>query len=188
MNLQVILVQDIPNLGSLGDKVIVKGGYAHNHLIPKGLAIAANLQNTAQLQYRRVHLEKIRAQAIQDARQQIEAFSQLQLTIKAKAGPGGKLFGSITNREISTLLAQFNQNVDRRHIFLHDPIRRLGNHNVTIKLHSEVRVEMNIKVEAELPAQSPKETATKNPPKSPKDSSKTVVKSNPEKDSADIAL
>ncbi len=167
MNYQIILTKDVPNLGSLGDELVVKGGYARNYLIPKGLAIAANRKNAAEYKHRRLYLEKLRQTAIESAQTQTETVAQLELKINAKAGKTGKLFGSITNREISTQLELLGHSIDRRHISLPKPIRHLGNHIFIIKLHSQVRVELNLKVEPEekLPApDDPKKQPEKSSP------------------------
>lgn len=144
--MRIILIQDVPHLGSLGDEVQVKDGYARNYLLPKGMAMSAGSKNAAHIAHRRKRLEGLREQAIELAQAESEKVANLELVVKAKAGTNGRLFGSVTNRDLKAALEELGYTVDRRAITLHAPIKSLGIHGATVKLHSEVKTDVSVKV------------------------------------------
>lgn len=148
--MNVILTQNVPHLGSLGDEVVVKDGYARNYLLPRGLALAPTSHNAREIDHRRRSLEKSRAEAMEAARSESEKLTDLVLTVKAKSGANGRLFGSVTNRDLQAILAEMGYEFDRRSISLHEPIKSIGNFTASIKLHSEVKVDIGVKVESIL--------------------------------------
>jgi len=152
--MQVILTQNVPNLGSLGDEVMVKAGYARNYLLPRGLALAANTGNAKELHYRRSKLEVLRQAAIDAAKSEASKASDLMVEVTAKSGPGGRLFGSVTNRTIQEALVPMGYELDRRSIVLHEPIKAVGTYMVTLRLHTDVKVEITVKVKGELDAEA----------------------------------
>ena len=145
--MKVILTQNVPHLGSLGDEVNVKNGYARNFLLPRGMALAPTSHNARQIAHRRRVLEKSRAEAVAAARSEAERLAELELVVQAKAGPSGRLFGSVTNRELLAKLAELGFALDRRAIVLHEPIKSIGQHGITVRLHSEVKLELQVRVE-----------------------------------------
>ncbi len=158
--MKVILTHDVPHLGSLGDEVQVKNGYARNFLLPRGYAIAFGSKNAREIAHRRKFLESERQQAIEQAKTESDKVAALKLVVQAKAGLNGRLFGSVTNRDVQRLLEQQGYNLDRRSIQLHSPIKNLGNFTATVKLHTDVKVDIAIKVEPLLeeggaPAEQP---------------------------------
>lgn len=155
--MKIILTQDVPNLGSLGDEVQVKNGYARNFLLPKGMAMPAGGKNAKAIQHRRLFLEKVRTDAIAAAQGEAEKVKALQLTIMARAGTGGRLFGSVTNRDLQALIAEQGYELDRKSIALHTPVKSLGTFGATVKLHSDVKVELEFKVEASETVAAPGE-------------------------------
>ena len=144
--MQIILVQDVPHLGSLGDEVHVKDGFARNYLLPRGIAIMAGKKNFAQIEHNRKRLDQLRNEAIEKAQTESEKVAALELRVQAKAGVSGKLFGSVTNRDIQAVLAEHGYELDRRSIQLQTPIKSVGNFTVTVKLHTAVKVEVAVKV------------------------------------------
>ncbi|MEE8554472.1 MAG: 50S ribosomal protein L9 [bacterium] len=144
--MRIILIQDVPHLGSLGDEVQVKDGYARNYLLPKGMAMSAGSKNAAHIAHRRKLLEGLREQAIELAQAESEKVANLELVVRAKAGTNGRLFGSVTNRDLKAALEELGYTVDRRAITLHAPIKSLGIHGATVKLHSEVKTDVSVKV------------------------------------------
>jgi large subunit ribosomal protein L9 len=144
--MQIILTQDVPHLGSLGDEVHVKDGYARNYLLPRGLAIASSSRNAAQIEHRKRHLAQLRQKAIEVAKAEGEKVASLELTVRAKAGAGGRLFGSVTNRDLQAALKDLGYDLDRRSIVLEAPIKSVGSFSATVKLHSEVKTEVKVKV------------------------------------------
>lgn len=146
--MQVILIQDVQHLGSLGDQVQVKDGFARNYLLPRGMAIVATSKRTGQIEHQRKRLEQLRQGAIAKAQAETEKVAALELRVLAKAGVNGKLFGSVTNRDIQAALAEQGYELDRRAIQLHTLIKSVGNFTATVKLHTDVKVDVGIKVEA----------------------------------------
>jgi large subunit ribosomal protein L9 len=144
--MHIILTQDVPHLGSLGDEVNVKDGYARNFLLPRGLALAAGSRNAAQIEHRKRHLELLRQKAIETAKAEGEKVAALELVVRAKAGAGGKLFGSVTNRDLQAAMKELGYELDRRSIVLESPIKTIGTFRATVKLHSEVKTEISVRV------------------------------------------
>ena len=149
--MEVILKQDVQNLGYADDLVKVKDGYARNYLIPKLLAIPATPANKKMLaetiKQRAFKAEKIRKEAEVLAGK----IENLTVTIKAKASEKGVLFGSVTNSDVAeALMAQHEIEIDRRKITLSDDhIKELGNYTAQVNLHKEFKVSLNIEVVAD---------------------------------------
>lgn len=144
--MKLILTEDVPNLGSLGDTIDVKSGYGRNYLLPKGIALLATGRVSKELQHRIQHLNKLREGKIELAHEQAEKLKTVKLEVIRKSGPGGRLFGSVTNRDLKDLLKEKEFDVERRSIQLNSPIRNIGLHEFTVRVHSEVSVNMQIKV------------------------------------------
>ena len=144
--MKLILTEDVPNLGSLGDTIDVKSGYGRNYLLPKGIALLATGRVSKELQHRIQHLNKLREGKIELAHEQAEKLKTVKLEVIRKSGPGGRLFGSVTNRDLKELLKEKEFDVERRSIQLNSPIRNIGLHEFTVRVHSEVSVNMQIKV------------------------------------------
>ncbi len=144
--MKVILKEDVKALGSMGDIVNVKDGYARNYLIPKKLAVPADEKNLKEfLHHKRMierKLNKVKIQA-EELKKKIE---EIELTIKQKVGKSGKLFGSITSLVLEKELEKVGLNIDRKKILLQEPIKTLGNFKVKIKLHPEVLAELKVNV------------------------------------------
>ncbi|WP_395479725.1 50S ribosomal protein L9 [Candidatus Curculioniphilus buchneri] len=144
--MQIILLDKITNLGGLGEKVNVKPGYARNFLIPKGKAVLATKKNIEYFDIRRTSLElklnKIKTEA-EDRAEKINALHSI--IISSKAGDEGKLFGSIGTRDIAKAIIAAGINVDRREVYLPNGVlRTIGSHDVHIKVHSEIRINLNV--------------------------------------------
>ena len=147
--MKIILIQDFESIGFEGDTVDVAKGYARNYLIPKGVAIEATNANLKALELRK---EKIMAKRIKDkegAEKLRERISQITITIKEKAGEEGKLYGSVTSRDIAQELEKEGVEVDKRKIIIDEAIRTLGEFTVPIKLHQEVVATIKVVVEKE---------------------------------------
>ncbi len=147
--MDLILRQNVPSLGQAGDLVRVKPGYARNFLLPRGLAFEATEGNK-----KRIAAETKARDAVAAAeRGAAEAFAlQLQavsLSFTAKAGEDGKLFGSITTSDVAEALANKGLTVDKRKIELDHPLKQLGSHTVTIRLHQDVQADVKVHVTAE---------------------------------------
>jgi len=147
--MQVILREDIEKLGKIGDLVKVKDGFGRNYLLPLKKAIEATPKNVNAMEHARKmvsdRLRKLKKEAAADA----ENIKALALTIRAKAGEEGKLFGSVTSMDIADAAKAQGVTIDKRKIHLEEPIKRLGEFTVPVKLHTDVMVDLKITVVAE---------------------------------------
>ncbi|MDO8863521.1 50S ribosomal protein L9 [Haliea sp. E1-2-M8] len=149
--MEVILLENIGNLGSLGDKVDVKAGYGRNFLIPQGKAVPATKDAVAQFETRRAELEAAAAETLAAAEKRAEALNALApISIGANAGEEGKLFGSVGTRDIAEALAAAGCEVDKSEVRLPEgPLRELGEFEVDIQVHGDVTAMVVISVIAE---------------------------------------
>ncbi len=161
--MKLILTEDVPNLGSLGDTIDVKSGFGRNYLLPKGIALLATGRVSKELQHRIQHLNKLREGKIELAHEQAEKLKTVKLEVVRKSGPGGRLFGSVTNRDLKELLKEKEFDVERRSIQLNSPIRNIGLHEFTVRVHSEVSVNMQIKVTGDSDESAVKTAAVDEP-------------------------
>lgn len=146
--MKVILMQDVKSLGKIGDVVKVSDGYARNMLFPKKLAMEANDKNMRELESKKKKMAREHAESLGQAQAQAELIKDLSVTIKSKAGEGGKLFGSITSKDIADALKeQHGIDVDKRKIQLDAPIKNAGETTVDIKIFPEVTTSLKIIVE-----------------------------------------
>ncbi|HTY56346.1 MAG TPA: 50S ribosomal protein L9 [Candidatus Binataceae bacterium] len=147
--MQIILREDIPNLGRPGDVVKVRDGYARNFLLPRNLAIEANPKNMRAFEHqKRLALMRREAKKTEALRLK-ERLEALRINLTARAGEEGKLFGSVTNIDIERSLREQNMEIERRKILLTEPIKQLGDYNVPIKIDPEVEAILKITVAAE---------------------------------------
>ena len=161
--MKLILTEDVPNLGSLGDTIDVKSGFGRNYLLPKGIALLATDRASKELQHRIQHLNKLREGKIELAHEQAEKLKTVKIEVVRKSGPGGRLFGSVTNRDLKELLKEKEFDVERRSIQLNSPIRNIGLHEFTVRVHSEVSVNMQIKVTGDSDKSAVKTAAVDEP-------------------------
>ena len=147
--MNVILLENVENLGGIGDLVKVKPGYGRNFLLPQGKAALATPENMKAIEARRAELEKAAAEELAKAQERAKAFADLEIVIKANAGSEGKLFGSVGPIDIAEALAEIQVTVERAEIRMADgPIQELGDFPVGIHLHSEVNAEVLVHVVA----------------------------------------
>lgn len=143
----VILTQDVKGKGKAGDVVKVNDGYARNMLLPKGLAKEATQGNVRSLEKQKALAEEKRQEQKAAAQKQAEKLEKLTVTIQSKGGENGKLFGSITSKDIAEALeAQEGIKVDKKKIDLPAPIKQTGTETVTVKLFPEVAAKLKVKV------------------------------------------
>jgi len=148
--MEVILLQKIANLGDIGDRVKVKPGFGRNFLLPGGKATLATAENVAKFETRRAELEAKAASDLSSARSRAESLKDFRLAIAAKAGSEGKLFGSIGTTDIAEACQQAGHAIERAEVRLPGgPIRTIGEHMITLHLHSDVDVEVPLTVTAE---------------------------------------
>jgi large subunit ribosomal protein L9 len=148
--MEIILLQDVPKLGHKDDLVKVKNGYGRNYLIPKGLALAAT--GSA----KKIHSENLRQKAHKEEKIRIEAqeiaskLADVKIVVGAKTSSSGKIFGSVNTIQIAEALKEQGFDIDRKNITLQeDLIKEVGNYKAIIKLHKEVKVEINFEIKAE---------------------------------------
>jgi large subunit ribosomal protein L9 len=144
--MEVILREDVEKLGSRGQIVKVAPGYARNFLLPKRLAVAATESNKKIVEQERQAALRREAKEVADAGELAKLMTGLVVEIRAKAGEQDQLFGSVTAQDITNLLEAKSFTIDRRKIQLPEPIKTLGDHRVTIKLHRDVSVEITVNV------------------------------------------
>jgi len=136
--IQLILSEDVPNLGDAGDVVKVKPGFARNYLLPQGKAILATAERVAEVEHhKRVIAERV-ARELKDLEKPTHELEKLRLEVQMQAGAEGKLFGSVTSAAIAELLAAKGYEVDRRKIALDEPIKEVGDHRVPVKLRGQL--------------------------------------------------
>jgi large subunit ribosomal protein L9 len=147
--MQVILRDDVPNLGRPGDVVKVRPGYARNFLLPRNLAVEANPKNLRAFEHQK-RLALLRREAKRNEALKVkDRLEQLTIEIAARAGEGGKLFGSVTNIDIERALGAQGIVIDRRRIILAEPIKELGEFVVPVRVDADVEAGLKLKVAAE---------------------------------------
>ena len=145
--MEVILLEKIANLGELGQVVKVKDGYARNFLIPQGKAKRATEENRKAFEARRAELEKAQATALTNAQERAAKLNGLTLQITQKAGPDGRLFGSVTNYDIVEALGRQGHEVERAQIRMpQGPLKQVGAFPIEIALHTDVDVTITVSV------------------------------------------
>ncbi|HPZ07168.1 MAG TPA: 50S ribosomal protein L9 [Candidatus Eremiobacteraeota bacterium] len=146
--MKVILVEDVSKLGKLGDIVKVARGYARNYLIPRNIALEATEGNIRHMEEKKkVHAKRARKR-IQEAVKLVSKLEGIKLVIRARVGEEGKLYGSITSKDIAEkLLSDHGIEVDRRKIVLDEPIKIVGHYNVPIVYHNEARSTILLEVQ-----------------------------------------
>ncbi|HSW63632.1 MAG TPA: 50S ribosomal protein L9 [Dissulfurispiraceae bacterium] len=147
--MNVILQENVKNLGKMGEVVSVKEGYARNFLFPRKLAVEANERNVKAFDHTKRQIMDRAGKIRTDAESVAARFAGKTLTIMAKAGEENKLFGSVTAMDIAEALKKDGIEVDKKKIHLEEAIRRLGTYTVSVKVHPEVTAELNIQVVAE---------------------------------------
>ncbi len=145
--MQVILLQKVANLGNIGDRVKVRSGYGRNFLLPQGKATLATPENIARFEARRAELEAAARAQLTSAGERAEAMKDFKLTISAKAGTEGKLFGSIGTADIAEACNKAGFNVERSEVRLpNGPLRTLGEHVISLHLHADVDVPLAVAI------------------------------------------
>jgi large subunit ribosomal protein L9 len=143
----VILLQKVANLGNIGDRVKVRSGFGRNFLLPQGKATLATPENVARFEARRAELERLAREDLTSASERAEAMKDFKLTISAKAGTEGKLFGSIGTADIAEACSKAGFKIERSEVRLASgPLRTLGEHLVSLHLHADVDVPLAVSI------------------------------------------
>ena len=146
--MKVILLEDVKSLGKKGQIVDVSDGYARNFILAKKLGLEATSKNLNDLKLKKAHEDKLAAQRLQEAKDFAAKLEGLQVTLKIKAGQGGKLFGSISSKEIAEAAKeQLGLEIDKKKLVLPNPIKAIGTTDVPVKLHPQVTGELKVIVQ-----------------------------------------
>lgn len=143
---KILLREDVDDLGARGEIVRVRAGYARNYLLPRKLAVEATSSNVKQIEGERAALLKKEASERITAEGQAEQISKLVLEFKRKSGEQGALYGSVTSMDIAESLKERGYEIDRHRLHLREPIKRLGEFTVPLRLHREVSIDLQVKV------------------------------------------
>ena len=144
--MKVILKNDVKDLGRAGEVVNVKDGFARNYLVPQGLAVEASTKNVKEFEHEKKKIQEMAKKVKAGATGLAEQIAAAKIVIKAKAGEEDKLFGSVTSMDIADALKAAGIEIDKKKIQLDEPIKRLGEHTVAVKIHSEVSAQLNVQV------------------------------------------
>lgn len=145
--MEIILLEDVKSLGKKGEKVSVSDGYARNFILPKKLGVEANAKNLNDLKLKKQNEDKLAKEALEAAEEFAERINKSSITVKIKAGEGGKTFGSVSSKEIAQeAKKQLGFDIDKKKIQLKEPVKTLGATKVPIKLHTKVTAELTVNV------------------------------------------
>jgi len=147
--MEVILKEDIVNVGKIGEVVRVRDGYARNYLLPRGLVLVANKKNLKTFEHQKKIVADQKQKIIRQAQTVGDQLAGVALVITMKAGEEGRLFGSVTNMQIEKALKAKGLNVDRRKIHLEEPIKNVGEYEIPIRLAADLTVSLKLSVVAE---------------------------------------
>lgn len=142
--MEVILLEDVPVLGKMGEIIKVADGYGRNYLIPKGLAKVATSKNVKALEHDKRLIEHKRNRVKKQAQKLAEKIESLSITIPQAVGEQDKLYGSVTSMDIERYLKQEGIEIERKHIELEEPIKSLGIYNINVKVHPEVSAKLKV--------------------------------------------
>jgi large subunit ribosomal protein L9 len=146
---KVLLREDVDDLGARGEIVRVRAGYARNYLLPRNLAVEASTGNVKGIEQERAALLKKEAKERATAEAQSQQMSSLELEFRRKAGEQGALYGSVTSMDLAEELKTRGYEIDRHRIHLREPLKRVGEYTVPVRLHREVTIELKVKVSPE---------------------------------------
>ena len=145
--MQIVLLEDVKALGKKGDVVKVSDGYARNFILPKKLGVEATAKNLNDLKLQKANESKIAAEQLAAAKELGEQLEKSSISLKIRAGEGGKAFGSVSGKEIAAAVKdQLGLEIDKKKLVLPEPIKTFGTHEVPVKLHREVTAERTVKV------------------------------------------
>ena len=148
--MKIILKEDVKKLGKKGETIEVSDGYARNYILPQKLGVEANSKNLNDLKLHKRNEEKLARQRLDEAKALAEKIGEQAVVVRMKAGEGGKVFGSVSSKEIAAALKEQNKlEIDKKKIQLQEAIKSFGTHEVGIKLHPQITATLRVKVEEE---------------------------------------
>lgn len=146
--MEIILTENVEGLGKIGDLLKVKPGYARNYLVPRGLAVEANTRNIKEFEHHKREMERKRQRVLQTSEDLKARIEKITCAFALRASEEGKLFGSVTSAEIADKLAASGVEIDRKKIQLEEPIKTLGEHQVSVKLPAGISATIKVQVAA----------------------------------------
>ncbi len=146
--MEVILAEDIKSLGNAGEIVKVKGGFARNYLLPQGKAFTANSKNLNLIEAQKRMIAAKKAKQVGEAQGLADKLNALDLQIVVEVGENEKLYGSVTKMDLARVISEAGVEIDRHLIELESPIKELGDYEIAIKLHSDVKATVKVKIQA----------------------------------------
>lgn len=145
--MEVILLEKVRNLGTLGDQVKVRAGFARNYLIPYGKAVTASAENRAKFEARRVELERAQNESLGKARERAEKLNGFTVQIVRKVAEDGTMYGSVSNRDIAEAVAEAGFELERSEVVLSQgPLKSVGDHEIPVSVHPEVSIKIIVSV------------------------------------------
>lgn len=145
--MEIVLLEDVKALGKKGQIVKVNDGYARNFILPKKLGVEATAKNLNDLKLQKANAEKVAAEQLAEAKALAEKIGELSVTLKMKAGEGGRAFGSVSSKEIAQAAKdQLGLEIDKKKMVLPEAIKTFGTHEVPVKLHKDVTAKLTVKV------------------------------------------
>ena len=154
--MKVILKEDVDNLGDMGNVVEVKNGYGRNYLIPRDLAVEANTKNIKQMEHQQKLLQSKIKKAKVEGEELAGKISSISISIEVKSGEEGKLFGSVTSKDIAEAIAAQGVEIDKRKINLQEPIKRLGEYEIPVRVRQDVNAIVKLEVKSSEVVAAPK--------------------------------
>lgn len=146
--MKIILLEDVKTLGKKGDIIEANDGYARNYILPKKLGIEATSKNLNDLKLKKANDEKVAAEHLKEAQDFAKVMEQQCVTVRMKAGEGGKAFGSVSTKEIAAAYKeQYQKELDKKKMVLPDAIKNFGTYEIKVKLHPKVSGVLRVKVE-----------------------------------------
>jgi len=147
--MKVILLQDVKSVGKKGDMVDISEGYARNFILPKKLGVEANSANVNNLKLQKANEEKIAKEQYEAALAFAKEVEEMKVRVSLKSGEGGKIFGSVSSKEIVTAVKeQYGKDIDKKKLQMPEAIKALGTYEVTVKLHPKVNATLRVHVES----------------------------------------
>ncbi|WP_432626378.1 50S ribosomal protein L9 [Brotaphodocola sp.] len=145
--MEIVLLEDVKALGKKGQIVKVNDGYARNFILPKKLGVEATAKNLNDLKLQKANAEKVAAEQLAEAKALAEKIGELSVTLKMKAGEGGRAFGSVSSKEIAQAAKdQLGLEIDKKKMVLPEALKTFGTHEVPVKLHKDVTAKLTVKV------------------------------------------
>jgi large subunit ribosomal protein L9 len=158
--MKIILCEDVDHVGEMGQTVKVSPGYARNFLLPRRLAVSSDSASAHQIEHEMRIIRKREEKRRKELAEVAKGLGGLRVAFKAKAGEGGKLFGSVTSLHIAQKLEEMGHAINRKKIILDEPIKTLGDHAVTVRLKTGIETKINVVIEADEVAPAPIERET----------------------------